>query len=93
MLTKKEWCVVVMAGCWAGLGMAAVVLAAWWLWLNMPVMFWIAWILVLMAALCVMYKRAWRTGVRQELWICQYCGKLQPLEEHIAHRCVDRGRP
>jgi hypothetical protein len=95
MLTKKEWCVVVMAGCWAGLGMAAVVLAAWWLWLNMPVLFWIA-VCVGCAAvlpLIVTWCTAERRARRQELWICQYCGKLQPLEEHITHRCVDRGQP
>ena len=91
MLTKQEWCVVVMAGCLAGLAVAAVVLAAWSLWLTRPVLFWQVVIVVLLVALCVMYKRAWRTGVRQELWICQYCGQLHPLEEHITHRCVDRG--
>jgi membrane protein implicated in regulation of membrane protease activity len=93
MLTKKEWCVLVLAGCLLGLAGAAVVLAACWLAVNMPVLFWQVVIVVLLVALCVMYKRAWRTGVRQELWICQYCGQLHPLEEHITHRCVDRGRP
>ncbi len=84
MLTKKEWCVVVMAGCLLGLAGTAVVLAACWLAVNMPVQFWQVVIVVLLVALCVMYRR---TGVRQELWICQYCGKLHPLEEHITHRC------
>jgi membrane protein implicated in regulation of membrane protease activity len=87
-LMKQEWCVAVMAGCMAGLAGSAVVLAQVWLAVNRPVLFWQVVIVALMAALCVMYKRAWRPRARrQELWICQYCGKLHPLEEHIAHRC------
>jgi hypothetical protein len=87
MLTKKEWCVVVMAGCLAGLAVAAVVLAAWSLWLTRPVLFWQVVIVVLLAALCVMYKRAWRRRPRPELWACTRCGKLYTLDKLLAHRC------
>jgi hypothetical protein len=94
MLTKKEWCVVVMAGCLLGLAGAAVVLAGCWLWLNSPKLVVGAVCGLLMAAQCVMWWRVLRRRPsRQELWICQYCGELHPLEEHIAHRCVDRGQP
>jgi hypothetical protein len=73
----------------------AVVIAARWLAVNHPVMFWIA-VCVGCAAvlpLIVTWCKAERRARRQELWICQYCGELHPLEEHITHRCVDRGRP
>lgn len=90
MLTKQEWCVLVMAGCLLGLCIVAVVMAA----VNSPKLLVGVVCGLLMAALCVMYKRAWRPRARrQELWICQYCGKLHPLEEHITHRCQERRRP
>ena len=39
---------------------------------------------------CAFKDRGYLVGRRerrQELWSCRYCGKLQPLDEHVAHRC------
>ena len=93
MLTKQEWCVVVMAGCLLGLAGTAVVLAACWLAVNMPVLFWQVVIVVLLAALCVMYKRerAWRRRPRPELWDCTRCGKKYTLDKLLSHRCGGTG--
>jgi hypothetical protein len=92
-LTKQERCVVVMAGCLAGIGGVVVTLAALWVWVNRPVDFWLAVIVVLLAALCVMYKRerAWRRRPRPELWDCTRCGKKYTLDKLLQHRCGGTG--
>jgi membrane protein implicated in regulation of membrane protease activity len=93
MLTKKEWCVLVLAGCLLGLAGAAVVLAALWLVVNRPVFFWQVVIVALMAALCVMFRREWRwrRRPRPELWACDRCGKRYTLDKLMAHRCGGTG--
>jgi membrane protein implicated in regulation of membrane protease activity len=94
MLTKKEWCVVVMAVCLAGLGGVAVVLAGCWLWLNSPKLVVGAVCGLLMAAQCVMWWRVLRRRPsRQELWSCRECGMLGTQDKILAHRCQERGRP
>jgi len=99
MLTKKEWCVLVLAGCMFAEAVVAVVIAGVWLKMHRPVTFGLALCSAcIVAVVCLAMQwarewRAWKRRPRQELWICQYCGELHPFEEHIAHRCVDRGQP
>jgi hypothetical protein len=89
MLTKHERCAAVLLGCICGMGIVAAVIAAGWVGKHCPVTFWLAVCSGCVGALsffAMQWARDFKAW-RRELWICQYCGKLHPLEEHIAHRC------
>jgi hypothetical protein len=92
-LTKKEQSAAVLLGCISGMGIVAAVIAVGWVGKHQPVTFWLAVCSGCVGALSFFamqwardYK-AWRRERRQAMWICLRCGKLNPLDKHLTHRC------
>jgi hypothetical protein len=99
MITKKQQtAAAVLGGCLAGMAIAGAILAAGWVMIRFPYAFWLAVSFLCVGALwffAMQWARdfkAWRRGRRQSMYICFRCGKLNPLDKHLAHRCPKRGR-
>jgi ribosomal protein L40E len=98
MITKKQETAAAVFGCVAGMAIAGAILAAGWVMIRFPYAFWLAVSLLWVGALCFVAMqwardfKAWRRERRQSMYICLRCGKLNPLDKHLAHRCPKRKR-
>jgi small-conductance mechanosensitive channel len=102
MLTKQEWCLLVLAGCMFAEALVAVVMVGVWLKMHRPVTFGLALCsacIVAVVCLAMQWAREWRAWrrdrwmERQGLYLCPHCEKVMTLGEYLAHRCQERRRP
>jgi hypothetical protein len=90
MLTKKEWCVLVLAGCLVGETLAGATIMVGWVMQRWPVAFWASVCVGCASVLLLIAARNTEAGRerRHEIYGCCNCGELfKTLDKYLAHRC------